>query len=526
MIFEDPRSHYVTTDEGFWLPPIGVAQYNKIFANHHRYLLVSGPRLSGKTEAILHKVLQHAFDNAGARIAIFTITAKVGKSGGVWQDLTTRIVETWLSSGIGFQFAKDHGGKLMIPKVTGDTRQNMFGIRSRYGPTSEILLHSLEFAPEVHEKLRGTKWSMIWFSEIDQIAPLSGPEPDTRDDRQVFAAAQAQLRMEPLIRMEAHQIIMDCNPPIDGEENWLWQVFEVETQDKTKDEEYRNNFEHVKFTIDDNPFLSKQRKVDLYNSYAYRQSLLDRMYYGKWTKDSTTGHFHEMFKEEIHVLPTDPAERVAGNVIVPTPAVKVMLSGLDLGDKNNAFVIAEKLETRENDKTVIKFAVMDELIITGREMPLRVFVEAMVTMIDKWEKYCHEKYNRKITWRHWSDEAAWRYKQVAEAMDYLVVRNLSGGKINLKPAPKYKGSIRDRVQLLQQLLFENRIYFSHQLEECLTMLKVLRKGNTVADYAAPPRRVHAFDALTYMLQSEAPVDEITYSDVMVDKSPRKLILCR
>lgn len=517
MIFEDPTTHHVT-GEGYWLPPICQSQYEKVFIDGHRYLLVSGPRLSGKTEAILHKVLKHAYDNPGARIAIFTITTKVGKSGGVWQDLTDRILKTWINAGIGFRVTQQ-------PKVTGDTRQNMFKIASRFGGESEILLHSLEFAPEVHEKLRGTKWSMIWFSEIDQIAPLSGPEPEQRDDRQVFAAAQAQLRMEPLIPMEAHQIIMDCNPPVDGEENWLWNVFEIETQDKTKDESYRNNFAHVKFTIDDNPFLSKDRKVDLYNSYAYRQSLLDRLYYGKWTKDATLGHFSEMFKPEIHVLGNVQCSEDQREVIVPTPAVKVMLSGLDLGDKHNSFVIGEKMETVENDKRVIKFAIMDELCIHGREMPLRLVVEGMMEMIDKWEKFCLEKYNRKIQWRHWSDEAAWRYRQVAEAMDYLLVRNLSGGKINLKPAPKYKGSIRDRVQLLQQLLFENRIYFSAQLDECITMLKVLRKGNTVADYAAPPRRTHIFDALTYLLQSEAPVDEITYSDVVVDKSPRRLVVC-
>lgn len=517
MIFEDPVTHWVYSKEGYWLPPICMKQYS-VFDDQHRFLLVTGPVLTGKTVGIEHKVLRHAYDNPGARIGVFAKTTKTGKSGGPWQHLTEVIIPIWEKAGIGFRLVQR-------PKVTGDTRQNMFVVQSRFGPPSEVLLHSLEYAPEAEEKLKSTSYSMIWFSEVDQIAPMSGPHPD-RDDREVFVTAQARLRMEN-VPYEAHQIIMDCNPPEDGEDHWLHDIFWKERERKDHpDPEYQKQIGLIEFQIADNPFLDPRMVSNIKNQFSFRQSLYERFVEGKWRRDNSGGHFSEMFKPEIHVLGKVQCPEDQREVIVPTPAVKVMLTGLDLGDKNNAFVIAEKLETVENDKRVIKFAILDELLITGREMPLRVFVEGMMEMIAKWEKFCLEKYNRKIQWRHWSDEAAWRYRQVAEAMDYLLVRNLSGGKINLKPAPKYKGSIRDRVQLLQQLLFENRIYFSAQLDECITMLKVLRKGNTVADYAAPPRRTHIFDALTYMLQSEAPVDEITYSDVVLDKSPKRLVICQ
>lgn len=517
MIFEDPRTHWVYSDEGFWLPKICLKQY-EVFDDSHRFLLVEGPVMTGKTIAIEHKVIRHAYDVPGARVGIFAKTVKTGKSAGPWQHITDKILPMWENAGIGFKV-------LQRPKVTGDTRQNMFVVQSRFGPPSEVLLHSLEYAPEAEEKLKSTSYSMIWFSEVDQIAPKSGPPPE-RDDRQVFATAQARLRMEG-IPYEAHQIIMDCNPPEDGEDHWLHDIFFKEKdQPNHEDKIYQAQIGRIHLSIDDNPFLDERQKANIKQQFKFRQSLLDRFYYGKWIRDNMGGHFHEMFKPDIHVLGDINKPDKDKEVILPTPAVRTLISGLDLGDKNHAFVIGEKLETRDKEgKTVTKFSVLDELVIHGREVPMRLLVEGMVEMILKWEEFCKKQYSRDIQWRHWSDEAAFtHFRSIAEAFDYLVVRNFSGGKINLRPAPKYKGSIRDRVQLLQQLLFEDRIYFSAQLDECITMMKVLRKGNTVADYAAPARHVHVFDALTYMLQSEAPVDEVTYSNVVVDKAPRRMVV--
>lgn len=516
MIFEDPKTHLVYSPDGYWLPPICKKQY-EVFEDNHRFLLIEGPVMTGKTIAIEHKILRHAYDNPGARVGIFAKTTKTGKSGGPYQHLTEVVIPIWLKAGIGFKIIQQ-------PKVTGDTRQNMFIVQSRFGPPSEVLLHSLEYAPEAEEKLKSTSYSMLWFSEVDQIAPKSGPPPE-RDDRQVFATAQARLRMEH-IPYEAHQIIMDCNPPEAGDEHWLHDIFfkEKERRDHP-DPIYQEQIGRIHFSVEDNPFLDPRQIANIKNQFAFRQSLYDRFYLGLWKQDNMGGHFHEMFKPEIHVLGKVECPKEEREVIIPTPSVKVMISGFDEGDKHNAFVVGEKLETREGDKVITKFAILDELVVHDKEMPLRVFIEGMVELVTKWDNFIKEKYNRAVQWRHWSDEVAFtHFKSAAEAYTYMIVRNYSGGKINLKPAPKYKGSIRDRVQIIQQLLFENRIYFSAQLNECITMLKVLRKGNTVADYAAPPKHTHIFDALTYMIQSEAPVDEITYSDVVVDKAPKRLVL--
>lgn len=518
MILEDPKSHLIYSTDGHWLPPICIKQY-EVFINGNRFLLISGPRLSGKTEAILHKVLKHAFDVPGSRIAIFAKALKVGKTGGVWQDLTERILPIWLKAGIGFKVTQS-------PKVTGDTRQNMFKVQSRFGPESEIYLHSLEFAPEVQEKLKGTKYSMIWFSEIDQIAPMSGPPPD-RDDRIVFLTASTQLRMEPVVPFEAHQIIMDCNPPEDGERHWLHRIFYQEkAEENHPDKDYQNQLHRIEFSIDDNPFLDPRAKTTLYNQLRYSKSLLDRLYYGLWVEDMLGGHFHDVFVPEVHVLGNVQCVEDERQVILPTPAVTVLISGLDLGDKNNAFVIAEKIQYKdENGKVITKFALLDEIMVLDRPYEMRKFVRLMVDAVMKWSKYCNETYGRQVKWRHWSDEAAFKhFRSAAEAYDYMLVHNYSDGLIKLQPAPKYRGSIADRVKLLQQLLFDKRIHFSSQLSELITMVKVLRRGSSVADYVYPPRYTHAFDALTYMLQSEAPADEIMFSDVKVDKQPQQLIL--
>lgn len=318
MIFEDPLTHFIRTDEGYWLPPISMAQH-RIFDDTHRFLLVTGPVLSSKTVGILHKILRHAYDVPGARVGVFAKTVKTGKSAGPWQELTDRIIPIWKQAPIGFKV-------LQNPKVTGDTRQNMFIIQSRFGPPSEVLLHSLEYAPEAEEKLKSTSYSMIWFSEVDQIAPLSGPYPE-RDDREVFAIAQNRLRMQD-IPYESHQIIMDCNPPESGEDHWLHDVFFKERDRKDHpDPEYQKQIGRIEFAITDNPFLDPRQISNVKNQFSFRQSLYERMVEGKWRQDNTGGHFHEMFRPEIHVLGKVECPKEEREVIIPTPAVKVMLSG-------------------------------------------------------------------------------------------------------------------------------------------------------------------------------------------------------
>lgn len=503
----NPKTHCIYDTNGSWYPPISIKQL-EIFDDYHRYLLVQGPKFASKTRGVLHKICRHAFDFP-ARIGIITKTTKVGKVAGVWQELTASILPIWEKANTGFRLT-------MPPKVTGDTRQNMFKVLNRFGAESEVYLHSLEYAPEVEEKLKGTEYTMLWFSEIDQIAP----EPEHRI---VLAMASDTLRGRD-IPFEAYQIIMDCNPPDSGPHHWLHDIFfkEKERPDHP-DPWYQQLIHRIDFQISDNPFLDARQIADLKARYSYRQSLYNRFILGKWEEDLMGGHFTEMFREETHLrgeIHVPVGERTG---LVPGPTTRFLISGFDPGDKNNAFVILSKRES-DDKKERPEFDVIDELVTIDKSIPLRDFVDAMVEMILKWEKFCMDNYKRKIQWRHYSDTSAWRFKSAAEAHEALLVYNFSGGKIQLVGAPKYKGSLRDRVRLVQELLYEKRILISAQLKHTITMLKVLRKGESAAEYVTPKEHTHIFSALTYALQSEVPLDEIVYSNATTGKTPPKLVL--
>lgn len=506
MVKVNPKTMMVQGD--YWLPPICAKQL-EVFDAFEKFMLVTGPKMSGKTQGILHKICRHAFDFPGSRIAIVTKSLKTGKIAGVWADLTTRILPIWQAANIGFNVTLE-------PKVTGDTRQNMFKISSRFGPDSEVYLHSLEYAPEVDQKLKGTEYSLIWFSEIDQIAP--DPEHIV-----AFNTACDQIRLSS-VPYECRQVIMDCNPPDSGPKHWLYEKFwkEKEREDHPNPR-YQAQLRRIEFSIEDNPFLDPRQVEDLKAQYSFRQSLYNRFILGRWEEDLLGGHFTEMFREETHLRGElhVPAEERTG--LVPGPSTRFLISGFDPGDKNNAFVILAKRES--GDKTERpEFDVIDELVTIDKSIPLRDFVDAMVEMVAKWEAFCKNNYNRQIQWRHYSDTSAWRFKSAAEAHEALLVYNFSGGKIQLVGAPKYKGSLRDRVRLLQELLYEKRILISKHLRHTITMLKLLRKGESAAEYVTPKEHTHIFSALTYALQSEVPLDEIVYSNATTAKPPPKLVL--
>jgi hypothetical protein len=110
-------------------------------------------------------------------------------------------------------------------------------------------------------------------------------------------------------------------------------------------------------------------------------------------------------------------------------------------------------------------------------------------------------------WRHWSDNSAWRYRAASDVYDELVVRQVSQGKIVLNAVTKGSGSVKQRISLMKKLLFSRRIYFSAQLSNTIKMVKELKPGpNKAEPIRDGDKNKHIFDAVTYMLISETPMD--------------------
>jgi hypothetical protein len=472
------------TNTTYWVPKLSPKQM-EVFDDLHRFLLLDGPRKSGKTLAACHKILRHCFDTPNARVAMFCKTTKNAKAGGVWLDITQLALPEWEAANIGMKLTDG-------PAVTGDTRMSFFKVSNRYGGESEVQLHSLEYCPDIVEKIRGARFSMVYFSELDNF-----------DDRIVFDISEDQLRMLNL-PYEMHQWLADTNPPPSGTNNWMHDLwFKEKEQENHEDPEYQAQIHRIPFTIDDNPFLDEREKRNLIAKYRKRKSLYDRFILGKWEEDLTDGCFSEVFRPETHVLgniqyPT----RAEWEVITPTESCQELLIGLDPGDVNHSAHIVEQINTPNGEPI---FAVIDEIVSVGRNISLREFSNAIITQMDFWENYCRTNYNRAIKWKTWADTSVDRYRSAAAADEALVIRNLSNGRIRPRAAAKFSGSVETRVRILHRLFSENRIFISASCPDTITMCKALKRTNVKAEPIGPRKHKHPFDSLTYILISEEPM---------------------
>ena len=489
---------FVYDTEGAWYPPLNAKQL-EIFENFSRYLLVHGPRKSGKTFGIVHKVLRHAFDVDGAMIAIVTKTIKNAKSAGVWV-LLARMLQIWSANCHGFVVVEG-------PKTTGDSKMSFVRIRNRHGSVSEIQCHSLEHSSEVEAKFKGPAYSMFWLSEFDQYC-----------DDHAFNIFCDALRMSPGVKYEEHQIICDCNPPDTGTNNWIhdkWFKFADKPTEDGEDEFFKSCLHRMCVMIDDNPQLDPRERKELESRYSKRKALRARFILGLWEQDIVDGFFSDVWDPSIHVIGRADCEESEREVVVPTSGCRVLICGWDLGEsRNHSFHIIEKITT-EDPKTkrqLVSFSVIDELVVIRTYISIREFVEAVLDKLQHWEAFHKKRYNIDLRWRHWSDTSAFRERSAAEASEAVIAYEASGGKILLEAAPKYSGSNRDKVKLLWELLHQKRLFISAQLFKTQTMFANLRRGKE-SEFIKADDNKHVVDSLGYALMSEAPLDMLRKANI-------------
>lgn len=494
------ESGFIYDDSGIWYPPLNPKQL-EIFNCYYRYVLVHGPRKSGKTFGILHKVLRHAFDVNGAMVAIVCKTIKNAKSAGVWV-LLSRMLDIWSAGCHGFQVVEG-------PKTTGDSKMSFVRIRNRHGTISEIQCHSLEYSAEVEAKFKGPAYSMFWLSEFDQYC-----------DQHAFDIFCDALRMWPNVKYEEHQIICDCNPPDTGTNNWIHDLF-WKFKDKEKedgdDEIFRDSLHRMLVMIDDNPQLDPRERRELEARYKKRKAWFNRFVLGLWEQDITDGHFSDVWDEATHVIGNVDCAEQDWEMIVPTPGCTELITGWDMGEsKNHSFHIIEKIvsENPVTKRKFVSFSVLDEFVVIRTYISIREFVEICQEKIDHWTSWQKKQTKVNLRWRHWSDSNAFQDRSAADKSDAAIAYEASNGEIILNAAPKYRDSNKDKVKLLWQLLYEKRLHVSAQLQRTRAMFSNLRSDpNSAAHFVKRDDHKHPFDSLAYPIIAEAPSDMIRSSDV-------------
>lgn len=500
-----------------WLPPLNPKQF-EIFQDRHRYLLVHGPRKSGKTFGICHKVIRHAFETNFAMVAIICKTIKNAKAAGVWV-LIVRMMQFWVSGCSGFKIVEG-------PKQTGDSKMSFVRIRNIHGGISEIQCHSMEHAEEVEAKFKGPAYSFLWLSEFDQYC-----------DAHAFDILSDSLRMTPMVKYEDHQIVADCNPPDTGEDNWIhdkWFKFkeaEPEEDETEGEKELRENLHQMLVMVDDNPQLHPKERRDLDARYRKRKSLHDRFVKGLWTQDITDGHFSDVWDEDVHVVGRVDVAEKDWEVLIPTASCRELLTGWDIGEmKSHSFHILEKLMWDVQDKEgnrhlVVAFHVIDELVVVKQFVSVADFTRDCLKKMEHWEKWQKTRYGVDITWRHWADTSAFDTRASSNQSDAAIVYEASGKKIILQGAPKYRDSNKDKVNLIWEFLHARRLKVSAQLFRTKRMFAMLRPDpkSTQSKYVKRDDHKHPFDSMSYPILAEAPIDMFKSAEVDMaakESSPR------
>lgn len=464
-----------------WSPGLAPRGF-EVFNNFVRILLVEGARKSGKSIAIAHKLIRHAVENDGAVIGIFAISKSAGKVG-AWNDLIARgaAIDQWRE--IGVEYAVE-------PKYEADSKMAYFRIKTPptaskpKGGEAEFQLHSVNNENQVEGKVKGSRFSCIMVSEADNFTKAS-----------TIMALRSQLRSY-LVPESRFQLILDSNPPEEGVDHWLYEMFFKNPDDKTGT---------VHFSIDDNIFFTAEQKKELYDTYKHDKSLLDRYYYGKWVKASAHGVFADVFLPNIHIVgempsyadPLNYAQRDSWPILRPDPEAKIFEEGWDIGDVNFGYVIGVP---RWNPvHRVICYDILDELAYTNTRAGLEDIVDEVMDRRNYWAKW-HREQNEfpNVRWSSWSDSSSLRHRISVNGTEAVELFRLSDKKINLSGVKKGSGSVGRRRDLLKRMLAEQRLYISPLCKNVLDMIRSIKSKNS---FPIDPesKHKHIFDALTYML---------------------------
>jgi hypothetical protein len=466
--------------DDIWLPDQS-EQGMDLFNCYERLVLVEGPRKSGKSIAICHKVWRHLWETPGAHVGVFAKTIKSAKDGGSWVDIVQVVGPHWIGSGmIGntgmpLEYTTYDGAGVPGPRQDGQTRTLYFKIRNMHGGESELKLFSLDNDHEVEAKVKNLRFSMIWFVELSNFK--------TRD---VFNISILSLRMVHL-NFNQHQWIADTNPAIEGKDSWIYKLWHVEKYKEKHDKPaFQKNLHVRKFTLDGNKkYLDPRELEELQGTYADDPGEYARNVLGEWTrgKGGSEKHFSDLIKPDLHYIPN--------SIDIPAETVE-LLTGWDTGDVNHAAVI---LEERIVNGTSV-FLIHEELEVLGQEISLEQFAYDFYQKIISIEEF----YKREFQWEHWSDDTATTaFRSAIGGYDASLILKATQGRVEIQGADKPEGSIAHSIRIIRKLLREHRLFVSETCPQVKRMLEEIEQPNTTPELTVDKYNPlkHIFDALRY-----------------------------
>lgn len=492
---------------GHWQPEVSPKQLELMHKCHpdnpekKKFLCLSGPRRSSKTMGALNVMVQHAWETPNAQIVMIAPTMSAAADGGPWQTLTEYTIPDWIAGGWGLKWVKE-------PYTEGASKRQKCKITNKHGGVSTIMLESLrEGEKDISKRFKGRMFSMIYWSEVGSWV----------QERLSFDLLIECLRI-PGLSAQRHHLIIDTNPSDAGTQHWIYKLFyEFRSSDDIPDKQkaLQRSLELVEFFIADNPYLSEEDVELLHAQYDHDADLKARYLEGRWVAASTDALFYENFRPNVHVIPppneasptdTDP------EILLPEKNCFQLTTGWDPGQSNHAVCFIEPVTQKRvvqvagvsEEREITIFKVFDEIVHIKSDIVIAELAEEAMEKMNFWESLLLEDGgDDKVMWEHFSDRSAFDYRDsISDRYQHQEVSLASRGRINLIAVEKGDGTVRQRIDILRKLLFQDRIFFSR--ERCpitIESIKALKKGKGTQAVNRQSRHKHAFDALTYALSS-------------------------
>lgn len=457
------------------------------------FVLLWGPRASGKTTGALHELVEHCYLNKNALGLLVVKEIAQATDGGAWYKLEMEVLPVWVSGN------RSPSGELLdngigLPhtpsKLDNTTKRAIIWIANIHGGWSMILLLSLPVGHQVTNKVKGKEPSFI---VCDEAQTMQSPD--------YFKSIVQQLGRRPGI-VGNQKIIFCANP--DAPSHWLYQRFFV-LPVNAKTHRYDKRYAQFRVTREDNQKFIPKGYYENYLMTAVAGDAIEkaRMIDGEWVERPVGDClFRNDFSVPYHVR----GDRIKGEGITPLPGNDIIVS-YDLGQANTCVHFEQRIVTVEK---VFKL-IIDEIDFTDQWVSYQKLVPKIVDRMRYWDSFVVDgKPIGPFKYVHISDNSAFNQFRAKDgsfdAQDIEIISREHVEKyeldgryvIRMLACPKGPNSIEARVRMIKDDLQQNALLVS---ATCPRTIEMFTKLEEDPDNHVKPRpktrQVHRFDSLSY-----------------------------